>query len=287
MLINFNKEFEHVGNLDSFQLKDHLSLFKAFSRSSYIEESVCRMLDRLHANPYFRLENFGGAGQAQGAPLYSYKNFSISIGYRTTETSMQSTLESGTGQRVVTPAYDQHSTIIKTNGTCEWKKYVVPFYTDVSPLPSTSKLSQVGSDHVIEGTDFFIEAGREIVTFEQFSGDMVYISAVGRPKFHVTPIFNRSNLSLRGMNCGDIKTSRIQMFGKVLAHLGGSNALPALEELSRHSHHFVRWSSIRNAICIDPKFGLKLAQIAMNDIHPHVRLAANETLKCFDGTIWS
>jgi len=77
-----------------------------------------------------------------------------------------------------------------------------------------------------------------------------------------------------------MNSSRLQWAAECLSELECVDSVSAFEKLYKHPDHFVRWSAISNLIQLDLQKGISLLKKAsVNDGHPHVRDAAQRSLK--------
>ena len=80
----------------------------------------------------------------------------------------------------------------------------------------------------------------------------------------------------------DLDAARLEYTMSLLAALEHRDAAPAIAALYDHPDHFVRWSAIRRAVELDPSLGASLVHRALNDVHPHVRRAAQRSLERYE-----
>jgi hypothetical protein len=78
---------------------------------------------------------------------------------------------------------------------------------------------------------------------------------------------------------GDPRFSRLEYAAETLAELGDASSIPAVEELTEHPVHFVRWSALRSLLRLDFSRGVSKLEQAVNDTHPHVRNGARKALE--------
>jgi hypothetical protein len=77
---------------------------------------------------------------------------------------------------------------------------------------------------------------------------------------------------------GDPGSTQLVCLINAVAHFADPASLPALEAVSRHPHHFVRWAAIRGMAAISRETALALVREALADRHPDIREAARRTL---------
>ena len=75
-----------------------------------------------------------------------------------------------------------------------------------------------------------------------------------------------------------LSSSRLQFTCQTLAALGSPSSIPALERLTAHPEHYVRWAAIQGICAISRDEGIACLRRAATDDHPHVRRAAERTL---------
>ncbi|KLD78877.1 hypothetical protein Y886_07705 [Xanthomonas hyacinthi DSM 19077] len=261
-----------------FDFQRYTPLFQAVASSSLVRDIIQFHIEQIATNASYTPGKFVISGDVHGTTFFENKHFTMAIGYRSTDKRLKAT-ENGRGNRILVNAFDHFSSIIKLNGIGEWTRYDVPAFSDLEPLEPEAEMTIIEKGRFKEGQHFFLPAGRSAFTLDHFHGNAIYLDITGNTsKFHCTPIFDRDTLKLVGITAGNRVSARIEILTKALTCLEHTPALPILEELANHSHHFVRWNSIRHAICLDGLFGLHLAQKAVNDPHPHVSQAASQTV---------
>lgn len=75
-----------------------------------------------------------------------------------------------------------------------------------------------------------------------------------------------------------LSSSRLQFTCRTLAALGSPSSIPALQKLTAHPEHYVRWAAIQGICAISRDDGIACLRRATSDEHPHVRRAAERTL---------
>lgn len=81
---------------------------------------------------------------------------------------------------------------------------------------------------------------------------------------------------------GDLGAARLEYAMMLLAALEHTEAAPTIASLSDHPDHFVRWSAVRRVMELDASLGESLVRRALNDIHPHVRRAAQRSIERYE-----
>jgi hypothetical protein len=66
---------------------------------------------------------------------------------------------------------------------------------------------------------------------------------------------------------------------ELVAQLGSPTSVEALADVSAHHAHNVRWAVVKAMLRIDRDRGITLLRAALSDVHPHVRNAAESTLR--------
>jgi HEAT repeat protein len=97
-------------------------------------------------------------------------------------------------------------------------------------------------------------------------------------------IYDSDTLLPARAEAGDLDAARLEYTFALLAALGHTEAAPTMAALYEHPDHFVRWSAIRRVIELDPAIGEALVHRALNDVHPHVRRAAQRTLERYQAS---
>ena len=80
----------------------------------------------------------------------------------------------------------------------------------------------------------------------------------------------------------DPRSSRIEFACRLLARLGDRRDVPALEEVTVHPDHFVRWTALQSIVQLDLARGNELIEAALDDPHPHIRRAAHRFVRDAD-----
>ncbi|QPG05750.1 HEAT repeat domain-containing protein [Salinimonas marina] len=102
---------------------------------------------------------------------------------------------------------------------------------------------------------------------------------IKRGKLPVSLIFSAADHTLRFQNPSDETDSRLQLCMAILAKLDYVDAIPTLKTFLKHSHHFIRWYAMQQILALDALEVLQeLADMAVTDPHPEVKLAAKQTL---------
>ncbi|WP_218354401.1 HEAT repeat domain-containing protein [Alteromonas lipotrueiana] len=102
---------------------------------------------------------------------------------------------------------------------------------------------------------------------------------IKRNKLPASLIFSASDHTLRYQNPSDEADSRLQLCMAILVKLDYVEAIPTLKAFLTHPHHFVRWYAMQQILALDALQVLQeLADMAVTDPHPEVKLAAKQTL---------
>lgn len=114
--------------------------------------------------------------------------------------------------------------------------------------------------------------------------DAVILKFFFNTKHTVDWVFDKNSLLPRFPVASGTGANRIQAISRLLALWKDNTAdisisIDILEEICQHEAHFVRWSAIQNLCNISPVSGKKALEHALNDHHPHIRAAAQASLK--------
>lgn len=75
-----------------------------------------------------------------------------------------------------------------------------------------------------------------------------------------------------------IRSSRAQLLATLLRELGSKGSIHALEILSHHEDHFLRWHAMREMVALDIDSGRRrIAEAVTKDAHPQVRHVAAQS----------
>lgn len=80
-----------------------------------------------------------------------------------------------------------------------------------------------------------------------------------------------------------LRDSRTEFAAEVLGLIGDAESAEVLEGLYEHPAHFVRWKALQALALLDTARALPLIHKAALDEHPHVRNAAQATLREYNG----
>jgi hypothetical protein len=108
---------------------------------------------------------------------------------------------------------------------------------------------------------------------------------VGLTRVHATRlrwVYDAATLLPVRAEAGDLGAARLEYAMMLLAALEHTEAAPAIATLYDHPDHFVRWSAVRRVMELDPSLGEPLVRRALNDIHPHVRRAAQRSIERYE-----
>jgi hypothetical protein len=130
------------------------------------------------------------------------------------------------------------------------------------------------------GEVFALDSGSE--TFEPFrTADTTVLTLESPLRRAFVWEFDRVTLEPSRFVIADLEATRVGYTPELLAKLQSRESIPILEELATHPRHFVRWNAIKALCSLDPEVGLRVLTAARDDIHPHVRRAAEASLRLF------
>ena len=90
----------------------------------------------------------------------------------------------------------------------------------------------------------------------------------------------RANESSDGGDMDERKRAEIERDeATILGRLAHQSSLEALEQLTSHGHHAVRWAAVQNIGRLSRSVALVKLEQALDDPHPHVRRAAAKSLQ--------
>lgn len=148
---------------------------------------------------------------------------------------------------------------------------------------SDLKLVYTGSKIYDPGDVFQINPKRDVLDLR--------VEALGKKKVVLVKLssvvsepfqwaFSRETLQpLQAISSSQVDSVLVLM-ARVIGAMEAAQALPALEMLSGHSRHFVRWASLRAMARIHPEMALeKLTLVAADDPHVELRQSAAKALE--------
>lgn len=92
-------------------------------------------------------------------------------------------------------------------------------------------------------------------------------------------LFTRSGLQAWQANDADLSFTQLRVAADVAGRFAHQSSLDPLKRLTRHEHHAVRWAAIQNLARISRSEAITRLREAINDPHPHVQRAAQNTLQ--------
>ncbi len=98
------------------------------------------------------------------------------------------------------------------------------------------------------------------------------------PRMSLLWHFDAETLLSKYCTAANLMSSRVQMAIDILLRMGERRALPEIIGAAKSKDHFVRWTAIAAAACLDNQAGFELLQKALEDPHPDIRFAALHVL---------
>jgi len=95
-------------------------------------------------------------------------------------------------------------------------------------------------------------------------------------------LFSKTTLQAWQANDAELSSTQLRVAAYVLGKIAHQSSIGALLELASHPHHAVRWAAIQNLGRLSRTEALAKIREAMNDVHPHLRRAAQKTLNQLD-----
>ncbi|MFN0141369.1 MAG: HEAT repeat domain-containing protein [Pyrinomonadaceae bacterium] len=259
------------------------SLFKDLVNSNFVTDLINHELECMVADGLYTLSDFSTSG------FYIVQTEKYSLGLAVLEDlakSQESTLanialnEPDASKRLF-GLTSHHMIGVHESGS----GLEIECYIQRAPFP----IEILEKDKILERQETVILAPNEVKTFSAYK-DAIRIVPPKSPSVvlyftsanvgNIRWEYDTSTLAPSKAIATNMNSSRLQWAAECLSVLGNSESAKALEKLYSHPDHFVRWSALSNLIQIDFESGVALLQSAVDsDDHPHVRKAANESLR--------
>ncbi|WP_298442015.1 hypothetical protein [uncultured Ferrimonas sp.] len=173
-----------------------------------------------------------------------------------------------------------------------WGRETMTYFIHTGGLKVSSWRHDVSTDNFVEqychhaGTralddgEVIFSRANETIMYESADENVLAISLEFKAnKAPVTLMFSAADQQLKFQNPSDELDSRIQLSMLLLKKLDYAKAIPTLKKYLTSSSHFIRWYAMQQILGIDALTVLdELAQMAQEDDHHEVRLAAQQTL---------
>jgi hypothetical protein len=160
-------------------------------------------------------------------------------------------------------------------------------YYDIYKLPQTYRNGVFDPSVRLEPAGSGITAPGGILLLQ--TDQYVYDFRIERPlpvlKFITAPyqtmewLFSKEQLHAWQANDSELVSTQLRVSAYILGRLAHASSLEALEQLSTHGHHAVRWAAVQNIGRLSRSVALTKLEQALDDPHPHVRRAAAKTLR--------
>jgi len=273
---------DELAGHEQFVFADHLPLYEAIFKSDLPIQSLKLSLNRIAANPDFQLDRFVMEGTILGWTVVTTDHFRVSIGVRR---STWAGVENGCQLN-----RDMLSDFSQTKmepypfdiflGVLSASELVVERYSAISPGNESEeyRLEYHSKRTMIPGDSMYLAAGTDL-TLSSLKGHMVYMEITGNPRISLLPRFDPRDKRFCGWISGDPTASRIEMLTRVLADFDYKPGVEAVEGLTHHRDHHVRWNSMRHLLRMDAEAGIKRVRSAVrSDPSQDLREVANQVL---------
>jgi HEAT repeats len=142
-------------------------------------------------------------------------------------------------------------------------------------------LDRVGRKTLLPGQALRIEAGKTIVDFPESHPMTVVVSLHGPPLHAISWAYDRVTLLPVHPYSASIAATRIEYALTILGEVGRFSADASVEtaqDLLSHPSYFVRWRACHALNALSPKAAESALLALSQDVHPHIRNAAQRTL---------
>jgi hypothetical protein len=123
------------------------------------------------------------------------------------------------------------------------------------------------------------QAHRDVAHTGALDSAAIVVTLTRMQATRVRWVYDASTLLPVRAEAADSSTARLEYAMALLAALDHTEAVPVIATLYDHPDHFVRWSAVRRVMDLDPSLGTQLVHRALQDVHPHVRRAAQRSLE--------
>jgi hypothetical protein len=170
---------------------------------------------------------------------------------------------------------------IAHGGNVECTRYRLPPDFNAAVFDPTTALVEDRALEVREREVFDLQTDRYVYDFH-FTGPVVLLTLLSRPLDSAEWLFRRDNLTAWEALDSSTDSTRLRNAAFVLGRMAYDSSLPALNKLTAHPHHQVRWAAVQAIGRISRTATIELLRkIELADPHPHLRDAASRTLRQF------
>jgi hypothetical protein len=132
------------------------------------------------------------------------------------------------------------------------------------------------------GEQASFQAHRDVARISAVDSAAVVVGLTRACATRVRWVYDAATLLPVRAEAGDLAAARLEYAMMLLAALEHTEAAPTIASLCDHPDHFVRWSAVRRVMELDASLGESLVRHALNDIHPHVRRAAQRSIERYE-----
>ncbi len=152
-------------------------------------------------------------------------------------------------------------------------------------LDRSLRLDGPRRETLVPGAARAFTAGEDVVRMEAPAGAVGVLELRTAPVHRIRWVYDLSTRAPVLAVAADPRSSRIEFACRLLARLGAARDVPALEEITVHPDHFVRWTALQSIVELDFARGRQLVEAALDDPHPHIQSAARRFLREADSAL--
>lgn len=160
----------------------------------------------------------------------------------------------------------------------EYDRYDLPADHRSEVFDPTVRLAPGGSHRLEAGEMLRLDSDRHVYDLRH-SEPMLFLALLSSPVRTQEWLFSRDTLQALQVNDADLSFTQLRVAADMLGKFAHQASLPALQRLTRHPHHAVRWAAVQNLGRLSRGEAVKALQAASEDPHPHVQRAARKTLE--------
>ncbi len=158
---------------------------------------------------------------------------------------------------------------------------------DVYRLPQNYRNAQFDPEVRLEpaGSGFTAPGGVLLLQSDQYVYDFKVERPLAVAKFSTAAyhtlewLFERETLRAWQANDSELVSTQLRVAAYILGRLADASSLEALQSLSDHRNHSVRWAAVQTIGRLDREAALQRLRQALDDPHPHLRRAAAGSLR--------
>jgi hypothetical protein len=272
-----------IEGINDFRFLDHRPLFEAIFQSDFALRALKLALQRIAQNPDYQIGNFVMDGLVNGWSILATEHFRVSIGHRSADwpgffynPALHDRAAKGDAPTTKLEPYPFDLFLgVMAVGSLSLDRYTVVDAAAPGGVPSL----EFAARHVLRAGDaLLLKAGAD-VTYSELKGSFVYLEIAGLPTSRLLPRFDPKTRAFAGWISGDPTASRFELLTRTLADLDYKPGAAAMERLTEHRDHFVRWNTMRHLLRLDEDAGIRrVRHAAQSDAHADVRDIAARTL---------